>query len=80
MALVSGRVGGQGWDTVPRVIVVTGSTARVVTLPTQPGQPLAQGIAASGSRLTVTAFDFTEQPIRKLIWTSTDGGTTWSAG
>jgi hypothetical protein len=80
VALVSARVGGQGSDTAPRVIVAAGSTARVVTLPTQPGQPLAQGIAASGSRLTVTAFDFTEQPIRKLTWTSTDGGSTWSAG
>jgi len=80
VALVSARVGGQGWDTAPRVIVATGSTARVVTLPTQPGQPLAQSIAASGSRLTVNASDFTEQPIRKLTWTSTDGGSTWSAG
>jgi hypothetical protein len=80
VALISARVAGQGWDTAPRVIVATGSTARVVTLPTQPGQPLAQTIAASGSRLTVTAFDFTEQPTRKLTWMSTDGGSTWSAG
>ena len=40
--LVSARVDGQGWDTAPRVIVASGSTARVVTLPAQPGQPLAQ--------------------------------------
>ncbi len=79
-ALVSARVDGQGWDTAPRVIVANGSTAHLVTLPAQPGQPLAQIIAANGNRLTVTALDFTEQPARKLTWTSTDGGSTWSAG
>ena len=78
--LVSTRVDGQGWDTAPRVIVASGSTGRVVTLPAQPGQPLAQTITASSNRLTVTAFDFTVQPARKLTWTSTDGGSTWSAG
>ena len=78
--LVSARVDGQGWDTAPRVIVASGSTAHVVTLPAQAGQPLAQTIKASGRRLTVTAFDFTDQPVRKLVWTSADGGSTWSGG
>ena len=79
-SLVSARVDGQGWDTAPRVIVASGTTGRLVTLPAQQGQPLAQTITASGNRLTVTAFDFTEQPARKLTWTSTDSGSTWSAG
>jgi hypothetical protein len=76
--LVSARVDGQGWDTAPRVIVASGSTAHVVTLPVQQGQPLAQTITANGDRLIVTAFDFTVQPARRLTWTSTDGGSSWS--
>ena len=80
-ALVSNRVGGQGWDNAPRVLLANGGTARVVTLPSQPGDPLVQEIKSAGKRLTVTAVDFTEQPARTLAWTSADGGATWkSAG
>ena len=80
--LVSTRVDGQGWDTAPRVIVAaSGSTGRVVTLPAaEPGRPLAQTITASGSRRTMTAFDLPGSAARKLTWTSTDGGSTWSTG
>ena len=78
--LVSTRVDGQGWDTAPRVIVASGWTGRVVTLPAQPGQPLAQTITASGNRLTVTAFDFTVQPARKLTLDVDRRRPTWSAG
>ena len=33
--LVSNRVDGLGWDTDPRVLIVHGTTAKAVTLPTQ---------------------------------------------
>ncbi|HEX6761447.1 MAG TPA: PQQ-binding-like beta-propeller repeat protein [Gaiellaceae bacterium] len=80
VALVSNRVGGQGWDNAPRVLVASGSTAGVVALPGRPGNPLVQTITAAGKRLTVTAVDFTEQPARTLTWTSTNGGATWKPG
>ena len=80
VALVSNRVAGQGWDNAPRVIVAHGATARVVTLPRQPGSPLVTSITARGARVAVTATDFTQQPARTLSWSSTDSGSTWTVG
>ena len=78
VALVSNRVGGQGWDNAPRVIVAHGSTARVVTLPRQAGNPLVTSITASGATVVVRATDFTGQPTTTLTWRSNDGGATWA--
>jgi hypothetical protein len=79
VALVSNRVAGQGWDSSPRVIVAHGGSARVLTLPRQPGEPLVVAIGPGGKKLTVTARDFDRQPARTLAWTSTDSGASWAA-
>jgi hypothetical protein len=79
-ALVSNRVGGQGWDNAPRVLVAHGSSGHLASLPSQSGDPLAQTIRAAGKRLVVTAVDYTQQPARTLTWTSVDGGATWKPG
>jgi hypothetical protein len=79
VALVSGRSAGQGWDNAPRVIVAGPTAATTVSLPRQPGHPLAQTIEAAGDTVTVTATDYTVQPATTTSWTSHDGGTTWTA-
>jgi hypothetical protein len=79
--LVSSRVGGQGWDTAPCVLLVHSTTAVTETLPTARGRPLAQTLTvAPGRNLTVSATDFVANPARAAAWVSPDGGGTWSLG
>ncbi len=77
--LVSSRVGGQHWDTNPRVLLATGADVQTVQLPAAPaGELLAEGIEADAGSLTVTATDFGSDPVATVTWTSTDAGQTWS--
>jgi hypothetical protein len=56
--LVSSRVGGQGWDTAPRVLLVQSMTTVTETPPTARGRPLAQILTVAWPNLTVSATDF----------------------
>ena len=78
-ALVSNRVGGLGWDTNPRVAVIRSGKTRLVTLPAQTGEILAQTLLVRWPRLIVTGTDFDTGPVKSVGWVSTDGGATWSA-
>jgi hypothetical protein len=79
--LVSNRVGGQNWDTNPRVILADGAGAQTVRLPSAPsGEILAEQITASGGTITVTGTNFRTDPVTAVNWTSEDGGQTWSLG
>ena len=79
--LVSNRVGGQNWDTNPRVILADGAGAQTVRLPSAPaGEILAEQITASGGTITVTGTNFRTDPVTAVTWTSDDGGQTWSLG
>jgi len=77
--LVSTRIHGQGWDTAPPVLIVTGTTLQTVTLPTARGRLLAQGLTAAWPKLTVNATDFAN-PARAAVWNTPDGGATWATG
>jgi hypothetical protein len=77
--LVSNRVGGQSWDTNPRVILAEGADAQTVRLPAAPpGEILAEQITASAGTITVTGTNFRTDPVTAVTWTSDDGGQTWS--
>jgi hypothetical protein len=79
--LVSNRVGGQSWDTDPRVILAEGASAATVRLPSAPpGEILAEQITASGGSITVTGTNFRTDPVTAVTWTSGDGGQSWSLG
>jgi hypothetical protein len=77
-AAVTGRRGGAGWDTTPRVLLYADGEGRLATLPERPGSLLVQSISATWPVLTVTALDFdTDRPTR-VVWRSADGGNTWA--
>jgi hypothetical protein len=77
-ALVSSRVHGQGWDTSPRVVVMTDGVAQTAQLPTVRGRVLATSVHVSWPTLTVTGTDFVADPARQVTWISSDGGLTWT--
>jgi hypothetical protein len=79
--LVSNRVGGQHWDTDPRVVLADGTSVQTVRLPSVPaGEILAERIVATGQTLTVTGENFGVDPVSTVTWVSPDGGLTWTAG
>jgi hypothetical protein len=79
--LVSSRVGGQHWDTSPRVLLASGAAVQTVTLPAAPpGALLGQDIISSGETLTVDATNFGTDPVSQVSWTSEDDGQTWALG
>jgi hypothetical protein len=67
-ALLSSRVDGKNWDTAPRVVVVRGTRARLLTLPAKIGQILVHTITVRGSSATVTGTDFGLDPVRQVVW------------
>jgi hypothetical protein len=80
VALVTRRVGGQGWDTAPRLLVAHGTSASMVELPATTGRPLADEVDVRWPTIVVTARDYVPDPTRVVAWRSSDGGKTWETG
>jgi hypothetical protein len=79
IALISYRVNGLGWDNSPRLAVIRDGRTQTISLPTRSGNILARTIRADGSDLTVSAVDYSSNPISPVTWHSTNGGTSWSS-
>jgi hypothetical protein len=78
-ALVSNRVAGKHWDNSPRVVIARAGETETARLPQRSGRILATQLQVTWPNLTVTGIAYGADPIRSVEWTSSDGGSTWSA-
>ena len=80
-ALVTKRVGGLGYDRVPRVLLGNTSTLRQRTLPGVGGDVLLRSLEVKWPEIRVRGFDvtaFTRREEGSVEWLSADGGASWT--
>jgi putative pyrroloquinoline-quinone-binding quinoprotein len=80
-ALVTRRVGGLGYDRVPRVLLGSVSALRQRTLPAVGGDVLVRSLDVAWPEIRVRGFDvtaFTRREEGSVEWLSHDGGASWT--
>jgi hypothetical protein len=80
-ALVTRRVGGFGFDRKPLLRLVQNGSVRNRMLPAVGGDVLLRSLNVHWPAISVSGFDvtaFTRQQEGSVLWSSADGGTTWT--
>jgi hypothetical protein len=80
-ALVTRRVGGFGFDRKPLLRLVQNGSVRNRVLPAVGGDILLRSLDVHWPAISVSGFDvtaFTRQQEGSVLWSSADGGTTWT--
>jgi len=80
-ALVTRRVGGLGYDRIPKVLLGNVSALRQRTLPAVGGDVLVRSLDVAWPEVRVRGFDvtaFTRREEGSVEWLSEDGGASWT--